>query len=55
MMDLQFEKLLKYSGDRGRFGKGPKKPRGTGHCYNDDCGSGGRRWCPTLVAHELED
>lgn len=40
MMDLQFEKLLKYSGDRGRFGKGPKKPRGTGHCYNDDCGSG---------------
>ena len=34
------ETLLKYNENRSRFGKGPKKPQGTGHCYNDACGAG---------------
>lgn len=40
MMKLQSEKFLVYSEDRSRFGKGPKKPSGTGHCYNNACGMG---------------
>jgi len=40
------DKLLKYSEDRSRFGKGPERPSRTGHCSNDTCGDavGVRVW-----------
>lgn len=49
-MDAQLsETLVKYSEDRSRFGKGPKKPNGTGHCSNETCGDaiGVRVWWRT--------
>ena len=49
MNTLLSETLLRYSEDRSRFGKGPKKPNGTGHCSDEICGDavGVRVWWHT--------
>ena len=49
-MDVQLsEKLVRLSEDRSRFGKGPRKPDGVGHCSNNDGDAiGVRVWWDTI-------